>query len=62
MSYENVAEILSVPIGTVRSRLSRGRDRLRELRSMNEVRNKGKPGSGTEAIKSELNRPQAEAA
>ena len=30
-SYEEVAQALEIPIGTVRSRASRGRDRLREL-------------------------------
>ena len=31
MAYEEVAEVLGVPVGTVRSRLSRGRDALRRL-------------------------------
>jgi RNA polymerase sigma-70 factor (ECF subfamily) len=31
MRYEEVATVLNVPVGTVRSRLSRGRDMLRQL-------------------------------
>ncbi len=31
MSYDEMAEIMKVPVGTIRSRLSRGRDALRTL-------------------------------
>jgi RNA polymerase sigma-70 factor (ECF subfamily) len=34
MRYEEVAEALDVPVGTVRSRVSRGRDTLRQLMDM----------------------------
>jgi RNA polymerase sigma-70 factor (ECF subfamily) len=37
MRYEQVAQILNIPIGTVRSRLSRGREMLRELMSAHEA-------------------------
>src|ERR1700755_2212850 len=36
MSYEDAAGILVIPVGTVRSRLSRGRDALRKLLDMEE--------------------------
>jgi RNA polymerase sigma-70 factor (ECF subfamily) len=34
MSYETAAKVLGVPIGTVRSRLSRAREALRQLIDM----------------------------
>jgi len=36
MQYEEAAMVLQVPVGTIRSRLSRGRAELRRLMGMSE--------------------------
>src|SRR6478752_9087037 len=50
MSYETAAQVLGVPVGTVRSRLSRGRDALRRLMDMPErTQSAGEPDRVAEA-------------
>ncbi|NLO28558.1 MAG: RNA polymerase sigma factor [Actinobacteria bacterium] len=52
LSYENAATALGIPVGTVRSRLSRGRRRLRELlgESGHEVSGNAQPQVGEEVM------------
>ena len=45
MSYDTAAQVLGVPVGTVRSRLSRGRDALRRQMGMPEKADRTTPAS-----------------
>ena len=38
MSYEDAAAVVGVPVGTIRSRLSRGRDALRAVMGISDER------------------------
>jgi RNA polymerase sigma-70 factor, ECF subfamily len=53
MMYEDVAGILQIPVGTVRSRLSRGREVLRKLMGMDP-----KPANTTEFVGPRRMRPR----
>ena len=41
MNYAEAAKILNIPIGTVRSRLSRARENLRQMMDINEKKRSG---------------------
>jgi RNA polymerase sigma-70 factor (ECF subfamily) len=57
MSYEDIARIEQVPIGTVRSRLSRGRQRL--ARALGELGHAERVPSGTLSLESSSTRRKA---
>jgi RNA polymerase sigma-70 factor (ECF subfamily) len=56
MRYEEVAAVLDIPVGTVRSRLSRGRDMLRHLLDMKARADRlaGESGDAAEAAAASL--------
>ena len=56
MAYESAAQILGVPVGTIRSRLSRGREKLRELMGRSD---EAKPPSHPLTTDAEQMRPRA---
>ena len=56
IAYESAAQILGVPVGTIRSRLSRGRDALRELMGRPD---EAKPASHPSTMDAPQMRPSA---
>jgi RNA polymerase sigma-70 factor (ECF subfamily) len=59
MRYETVAEIMGVPVGTVRSRLSRGREALRQMMGGDAERRQAAAEAGARAARrAQLNAAQ----
>jgi RNA polymerase sigma-70 factor (ECF subfamily) len=49
LSYEAIANVEGVPVGTIRSRLSRGRQQLENLLARSEPRLRPRPGAAADA-------------
>jgi DNA-directed RNA polymerase specialized sigma24 family protein len=60
MPYEEVASVLNVPVGTVRSRLSRGRDQLRRLMGVEEEQAPGETSVKRQPAERSGDHPTAE--
>jgi RNA polymerase sigma-70 factor (ECF subfamily) len=48
LDYDEIADVLDIPIGTVRSRISRGRSQLADLIRESSATSPGNQGTGTE--------------
>ncbi|MFZ9397503.1 MAG: RNA polymerase sigma factor [Ilumatobacteraceae bacterium] len=48
LDYDEIADVLDIPIGTVRSRISRGRSQLADLIRESSATSPGNQGAGTE--------------
>ena len=63
MRYEDAAEILAIPVGTVRSRLSRGREALRRLMEMQkDASDEGSGGRRSVALRPAKSEPAVDRA